>query len=95
MEKKLKDIQMKLYKFLKKYNNDDNVDILKLSQQIIFLMIGCECYFQCNIRGDRIFWAYDKIEHCLKPTSEQIDKIRGILDVTQCEISEMINNVFN
>lgn len=95
MEKKLKNVQIELYKYLSKYNNDDSVDVLKLSQQICYLIIGCECFFKCDIRGDRIFWAYHQIEHYFDPTFKQMDEIIGFLNVTQNKISEILNNTFN
>lgn len=95
MEKKLKDTQLKIYKFLLKYNKDDSVDVLKLAQQICYLMIGCECFLKCDIRGDRIFWVYHQIEHYFDPTFKQMNEITVFLDVIQNEISEILSNTFN
>ena len=95
MEKKLKDIQTKLYNFLSKYNNDSSVNVLKLSQQICYLLISYECYSKCGIKNDRILLAYHQIEHYFDPTFKDMHEIVEFLDVIQNEISEIINNIFN
>lgn len=94
MKKKLRDTQKKLYNFLLKYNEDSSVDVAKLSQEICFLLISYECYVKCGIKSDRILYAYHEIEHHFDPTFKQMREIVEFLDVTQNEISEIINDIF-